>query len=304
MCGEEAAADGSSHAAAELAGLADAGGREHVAQAAHLGDLHADGIDDPMGRELERAGRRERTFIRFDADGHAACDLRQPIEVARRHRLLHHVHVVFTDAGHESDGVLGEIRHVRVDHEADLLARRLAHLAHARHVLADVAADLELQRAIAFVDARLGLLRHARGILEREHAADGDLDVDAPAKQLMQRNLEQVCGQVVERAVDAGLRDLIALQCFVDEAERALDVECVAADHEREQAVQGGLDPRIGGTEMGEGRRIAIADGPILGLERDDARIPFRIGAAGEFPFRVFVRQAHWEDGVACDLAH
>ena len=92
------------------------------------------------------------------------------------HRLLHHVDVELADAGHEGNRVLGQVRHVGIDHEPDLVADGLTDLAHARDVLGDVARDFQLQCAIAFIDQRLGVLGHAGGILEREHAADRDCD--------------------------------------------------------------------------------------------------------------------------------
>ena len=112
----------------------------------------------------------------------------------------------------------------------DIVADLLADGGDPRHVLGNLAMHFDLQIAVALVDQLLRCRRHFGRSLDCEDAQNRHAVAHLSAEQHMQRNAERACLEVVQRAVDRGLRLRRTAQRAVERHQYRLDIVWVLAD--------------------------------------------------------------------------
>jgi len=85
-------------------------------------------------------------LIRLDLDRRMFFDFPQCIELIARHRLLKNLYAVVGQSLRQSDGGLGVIGFVGVHLDEHAATHRIPHRCHARQILVDLSAHLELER--------------------------------------------------------------------------------------------------------------------------------------------------------------
>jgi len=163
---------------------------------------------------------------------------------------------------------------VRIDHQRDARADRLAHRARHRSILLDAEADLQLHRREAVGDVARGLLgeileRIARLAPVKPGRIGAHLGAQRPAHQPVCRDAEVLSLDVPERDVDAAqtldddaLLSVIA-QAGVDQLPERVRPQRVRAD----QPGGDGRDHRRG--HRGGAVALAPAGDPRIGLDLD-----------------------------------
>src|SRR5262249_14023633 len=115
LCGEKPAADCSAEPVLDMGRLAQACGRQRIAQPAELRDLETHGIDGALRHELEDLAQGARALVGLDGYGYAPCDQRQALEVVGIDRLLAEIDAMLSHPVESGDRVLRRVGLVGVD---------------------------------------------------------------------------------------------------------------------------------------------------------------------------------------------
>ena len=164
-----------------------------------------------------------------------AADVREPVHVSGRRRLLDPVEVVPLEPSDPVDGRRAVPRLVRVDPKQRLGADRLAHRRDARVVVARSAADLEVDDAVALAREPTRMRRELLRLVSLQEAEVVDLLVHRAAEERPRGDSERAAQRVPAGDLEPGhehvreLREHLPATLGPDRAQDRLDVARRAA---------------------------------------------------------------------------
>ena len=149
---------------------------------------------------------------------------------------------------------------------------------------------LDLEIAAALREELLGIRRHLGRRLDRHDAQHWNLVAYLAAEEIVEWHIERARTEIVQRAVDAGLGLAGAGERAIERHENGFDRERVLAKHMRLEALQLRRQRLEGRAHVRRGIGIAVAHVPTVGGEPHDIAARGRGRAEREGPVLVLER--------------
>src|SRR5262245_50615173 len=125
--------------------------------------------------------------------------------VSSEYGLLDQVDGEACDLPQRSDGTLWRVGLVGIDGQVNMVANSIPHRTDARDVERLLAAELELEIAIALRHQSSGFLGHRLGGLQRDDARRDDAAMHRPSEQAVQWLAQDAGDELMQRPIDASL---------------------------------------------------------------------------------------------------
>ena len=151
---------------------------------------------------------------------------------------------------------------------------------HALDVLRRIAADLDLDAAVAGGHVGRGAARHRLGRVLRDRAVEVDALAEAPAEVGAERHARRLRGEVVHRHVERGLDVGLAEHRVIERAPHTPWLARVEPQQHRRQLGHAGARARRerGRVERAQRRHLADSDEALVARQHDDRGVGAVLG--------------------------
>ena len=200
--------------------------------------------------------------------------------------------------------------------EHDAGGHGVAHRVHALDVLHRIAADLDLDAAVAGVHVGRGAARHRPGRVLRDRAVEIDALSEATAEVGAERHARRLRGEVVHRHVERGLDVGLAEHRVIERTPDTAWLARVEAEQHRCQLGHAGARARRerGRVERAQRRHLADSHESLVARQHDDRGVGAVLGLPPadvrgiaerlQLPVRVDADDAHARKATGLRIAH